>query len=81
MVTVEDAELAPANSVAGEKLQFKLLGRPAQESEIAWLRTPDWAIAVTVKLPEFPAGIVRVDGVAAKDTAGPPVALAPHPGV
>jgi len=80
MVTDEDAELVPGFSADGEKLQLKLRGSPAQKSEIAWLRVPDCAVAVTVNFPVSPAAIVMAVGVAAKETLEPPELLPPQDG-
>jgi hypothetical protein len=43
---------------AGENEQAKVLGRPAQDSEIGVFEAPDCIFAVTVKVADFPAGIV-----------------------
>jgi len=61
--------------VAGENEQLKLLGIPAHERAIGLLNAPDCGFAVTVKRPDWPAGIVMADGDAPKDTAGPGVVL------
>jgi hypothetical protein len=55
---------------AGEKEQLKLLGIPAHEREIALLNAPDCGLAVTVKRPDCPAGIVTEEGDAPKARAG-----------
>lgn len=41
MVRVEVAEPEPGLMVAGEKEQLKLLGSPAQESEMGLVEDPD----------------------------------------
>lgn len=58
----------PGVIVAGENEQLRLLGIPLQESEMALLNGPDCGSAVTVKLPDCPAGMVTVAGDALKDT-------------
>jgi hypothetical protein len=70
MVTDEDADPDPGIRVAGEKLHIKLAGRPAQESEIAWLKAADCAVAVTVKLPVCTPLRATTAGVATNDNAG-----------
>lgn len=67
MVRVEIAEPEPGVMVAGEKEQLKLLGRPAQESEIGLVEEPDCALAVTVTFPDCPAGRVMAAGDALKN--------------
>jgi hypothetical protein len=56
--------------VAGEKEQFKLLGIPAHERVMGVLKAPDCEVAVMVKLPVWPTGIVIAEGEAAKATVG-----------
>jgi hypothetical protein len=80
MVRVEVPAAAPGVMVTGEKAQLKPLGNPLQESVIAWLKEPDCGLAVTVKFPDFPAGIVAAGGDALKDNVDEPVA-APHAGL
>ena len=80
IVRVEVAVTEPGVIVAGENEQFSVLGIPLQESAIALLNGPDCGSAVTVKLPDCPAGIVTVDGDALKDTVdGATVDV--HPGL
>jgi hypothetical protein len=80
MVRVEVAVPVPGVMVAGEKEQFKVLGSPLQESAIELLNEPDCGFAVTVKVPDRPAGIVRDIGDALKDTIDDPPPVA-HPGL
>jgi hypothetical protein len=82
IVSVELAALAPGVIVAGEKAHSSPLGRPLQESVIALLNDPDRGVAVTVKFPVCPAGMVSEFGDALKfsDTAGGPAAVA-HDGL
>jgi hypothetical protein len=68
IVRVDFAMPAPGVKLAGEKEQLKLLGTPLQESEMGLLNDPDCGVAVTVKLPDFPVGMVTDDGEALKDT-------------
>lgn len=58
MVRAEVADPAPSVMVPGENEQAKVLGRPAQESEIGVFEAPDCIFAVTVRVADFPAGIV-----------------------
>lgn len=65
--------------LAGAKEQLKLTGSPLQESEMALLKGPDCGLAVTVKLPDCPAGKVIDDGDALNDTVEGP--LGAHDGL
>jgi hypothetical protein len=56
--------VAPGVTVAGENEQVNVFGRPTQESAIALLKAPACGFASTVRLPDFPAGIVIDPGVA-----------------
>jgi hypothetical protein len=69
MVRAEVADPAPGVIVAGENEQARVLGRPAQESEIGVFEAPDCIFAVTVKLADFPAGIVIAFTEAPKEMA------------
>jgi hypothetical protein len=80
MVRVEATVPDPGVMAPGENEQLKLLGRPLQESEMALLKAPDCDSAATVKLPDFPAGIVMDDGDAVKDNVDEPGPAA-HPGL
>jgi hypothetical protein len=64
--------------VAGENEQLKLLGIPAHESAIGLLKAPDCGVAVTVKCPDCPAGIVMAEGDAPKLTDGAGAGAAMH---
>jgi hypothetical protein len=57
---------------AGEKEHFRVLGTPLQESVIALLYAPDCGLAVTLKVPDCPLGIVMVSGDAVKVKFDPP---------
>jgi hypothetical protein len=67
MVRVEVAVPEPGVMIAGEKEQLKVLGTPVHDSEMGLFEAPDCAFAVTVRLPDFPAGIVTAVGEAPKD--------------
>jgi hypothetical protein len=64
---------------AGAKEHFRVLGTPLQESVIALLNDPDCGLAVTLKVPDCPLGIVTVSGDAVKVTLDPPVVPPPPP--
>jgi hypothetical protein len=67
MVRVEVAVPEPGVMLAGEKEQLKVLGTPEHDSEMGLFEAPDCAFAVTVRLPDFPAGIVIAVGEAPRD--------------
>jgi hypothetical protein len=67
IVSLDATELAPGVTVAGENEQVNVFGRPVQESAIDLLKAPACGFAITVKLPDFPAGIVIDPGVALKE--------------
>jgi hypothetical protein len=74
---VEFAEPLPGVTAAGEKLQLK----PAtalQESATGLLKLPDWAVTVTLRLPDRPAAMASDDGAAPRDKLGVPAELLPH---
>ena len=66
MVRAELAPVEPGVMAAGEKTQRKLLGRSLQESEMELLNELDCGVALTVKIPDWPAAIVTLDGDALK---------------
>src|SRR3977135_1807395 len=72
MVRAEVAVPAPGVMAAGEKEQLKPLGIPLQESEMLLLKEPDCGFALTVRLPDCPAGMVTVEGDALKVTLDEP---------
>ena len=72
MVRVELAVPEPGVMATGEKEQLKLLGTPLQESEMGLLNEPECGFAVTVNLPDCPAGMVTDDGEALKVTVDDP---------
>lgn len=72
MVRVEVAVPEPGVMVTGEKEQVRVLGIPLQESEMGLLKDPDCGLALTVRLPAFPAGMVTEEGDALKDTVDDP---------
>ena len=80
IVTTEDAEPDPGVNEAGEKLQLKLLGSPAQASASASLKGPDSGVAVMVKVPDCPVGMVTTEGVAVNAKPEPSTAVV-HAGV
>lgn len=67
IVSFEATELAPGVTVAGENEQVNVFGKPVQESPIALLKAPVCGFTITVKLPDFPAGIVIDPGVALRE--------------
>jgi hypothetical protein len=85
IVSTEVAEPEPGTTVAGEKEQLNVLGSPAQERAMGVFKDPDCATAVTVKLPDCPAGIETADGEALNDNdnvgGGGGVIPEPHAGV
>jgi hypothetical protein len=72
MVRAEVAVPAPGVMAAGEKEQFQPLGIPLQASEMELLNEPDCGLALTVKVPDCPAGMVTVEGDALKVTVDEP---------
>ena len=83
MVRVEVAVPEPGVMAAGENEQLRLLGRLGQESKIGLFEDPDCAVAVTVTLPDFPAGTLTDAGAAPNHTivAGGGGAVAGHVGL
>jgi hypothetical protein len=72
-VEIVSFALAPADPgviVAGENEQLNVLGMPLQLSVSGLLKVPDCGVAVTVKLPAIPAGIVSEPGAALNDKVG-----------
>lgn len=67
IVSFEATGLAPGVTLAGENEQVNVFGKPVQESPIAVLKAPACGFTVTVKLPDFPAGIVIDPGVALRE--------------
>ena len=67
IVSFEATEFAPGVTVAGENEQVNDLGKPVHESRIAVLNAPACGFTITVKLPDFPAGIVIDPGVALRE--------------
>jgi len=67
IVSFEATETAPGVTVAGENEQVNVFGRPVQDSPIALLKAPACGFTITVKLPDFPAGIVIDPGVALRE--------------
>lgn len=68
MVRVEMAVPVPGVIVAGEKEHFRELGSAGHESEMGLFEAPDCAVAVTVTLPDFPAGSLTEVGDAPNET-------------
>src|ERR1700677_275853 len=66
MVRTEVAVPAPGVMVAGENEQLSVSGILPQLSEMGLLKVPDCSLAVTVKAPDIPEGIVIVAGDALK---------------
>jgi hypothetical protein len=69
IVSFEATELAPGVTVAGdnEQVNVNVFGKPLHESAIAVLKAPACGFTITVKLPDFPAGIVIDPGVALRE--------------
>jgi hypothetical protein len=67
---VEVALPDPGVMLAGEKEQFRALERPLHESEMGVLKDPDCVCAVTVKVPDLPAGMITDNGDALKANVG-----------
>jgi hypothetical protein len=68
---VEVIELTPFGvSVDGEAVQVAAAGRPLQAS-VTWALYPNSGFTVTVRLVEFPATIVTVNGATAKPKSEP----------
>ena len=55
---------------AGEKAQLRMLGMPLQESVMGVSKDPDCVCAVTVKVPDFPDGMMTETGDALKASVG-----------
>jgi hypothetical protein len=72
IVTVEVAVPDPGVMFSGENEHFKVEGIPLQESAIGLLNDPDCGLALTVKVPVSPAGMVIEFGVALKVMVGDP---------
>lgn len=71
IVKVEVNELTPFGvSVDGEAVQAAAVGRPLQES-VTWALYPNSGFTVTVRLAEFPATTVAVNGATAKPKSEP----------
>ncbi len=70
MVSVEVALPLPGVMLAGEKEQFNAFERPLQESEMGLLNAPDCVCAITVKVPDLPAGIMTDVGDALRERVG-----------
>jgi hypothetical protein len=71
IVKVDVTELTPFDvSVDGEAVQAAAVGRPLQAS-VTWALYPNSGVTVTVRLVEFPATTVAVDGAAAKPKSEP----------
>jgi hypothetical protein len=70
IVRAELVGVEPMVMLAGEKEQAHPVGSPAQESETGLLNVPDCGFAVTVKFPDWPVGMVTVDGDALRDRLG-----------
>jgi len=82
IVSVEFAALEPGVIVAGAKAHSSPLGSPLHESVISLSNDPDCGVAVTVRFPVCPAGIVTEFGEALKfsETGAGPAAAA-HDGL
>jgi hypothetical protein len=59
--------LDPGVTLAGEKEQVNVFGRPLQDSAMALLKAPECGCAVTIKLPDRPTGNVIDAGVALRE--------------
>ncbi len=73
MVEIVSFALAPADPgviVGGLNEQLNVFGMPLQLSVTGLLNAPDCGVAVTVKLPAIPAGIVSDTGAALNDKVG-----------
>jgi len=71
IVKVEVTGLLPLGvSVDGEAVQAAATGRPLQVS-VTWALYPNSGFTVTVRLVEFPATTVTVDGATAKPKSEP----------
>jgi hypothetical protein len=73
VVEIVSLALAPADPgvmLAGENEQLNVVGMPLQLSVTGLLNAPDCGVAVTVKLPAIPAGIVSDPGAALNDRVG-----------
>ena len=71
LAVIVSLALAPADPgviVAGENEQLSVLGMPLQLSATGLLKLPDCGVAVTVKSPAMPGGIVKDPGAALNDT-------------
>ena len=67
IVRCEATALDPGVTLAGEKAQVNVFGRPGQDSAIELLNAPECGCAVTIKLPDWPAGNVMDAGVALRE--------------
>lgn len=61
---MELTALEPGVTVAGEKEQLRLFGRPEHVSATGLLKAPDWGVTVTFMLPLSPTGMVIAEGLA-----------------
>jgi hypothetical protein len=67
MVRTELAVPAPGVTDPTENAQFKPLGQPITESEMGLLNDPDCVFAVTLRVLDWPAGMVSDEGDALND--------------
>lgn len=58
------APVDPGVIVAGENVQLSEFGMPLQLRETGLLKLPDCGVAVTIRFPAIPAGIVSDPGAA-----------------
>jgi hypothetical protein len=81
IVTIEVAVPEPGVMLTGENEHFSVDGTPLHESVMALLNEPDCGLALMVKVPVCPAGMVMELGVALKVTVEDPDVVEAHAGV
>jgi hypothetical protein len=81
IVSCEVALPEPGVILAGLNEQLNVLGIPLQLRAIGVFNEPDCSVAVTVRLPAVPAGIVIDPGAALRVKVGVGVGPDPGPGL
>lgn len=70
IVSADVTGFAPGVTSDGENEQLHPLGSPVQDNATALLKAPCCGVAVTVRFPDCPPGIVNDEGEVLKLTVG-----------